>query len=115
MAGDAGVRIMVDTARAEALVQTMERDTAFQSEVQAAHTVAAKRRVLDAHGFRDVSVDDMRVYVESKGGTFVAPPTDGELSDADLAAISGGMSDLEIGLLSGTAVFYFGAISAAAT
>ncbi len=87
---------MADTARAEALVQTMERDTAFQSEVKAAHTVAAKHDVLAAHGFGDVSVDDMRAYVESKGGTFVAPPANGELSDDELAAVSGGLSDLEI-------------------
>jgi len=87
---------MADTARAAALVQAMDRDTAFQSEVKAAHTVAAKHDVLAAHGFGDISVDDMRVYIESKGGTFVAPPADGELSDNELAAVSGGLTDLEI-------------------
>ncbi len=106
---------MADTARAAALVQTMERDASFQSEMQAATTVGAKRGVLDAHGFSDVSVDDMRRYVESKGGTFVAPPTGGELSDADLAAISGGLTEQEgiiIGTYGGLAVL--GAAAAAA-
>ena len=105
---------MVDTARAEALVQAMEHDTAFQSEVKAARTVAAKRSVLDAHGFRDVSVDEMRTFVESKGGTFVAPPTDGELSDDELAAVSGGLSDSDAILIGGAAVLYGGAAIAAA-
>ena len=90
---------MADTARAEALVTAMDRDAAFQVEVQAAPTVGAKRGVLDGHGFGDVSVEDMRAYVESKGGKLVVPETGHELSDAELAAIAGGLTQDETNLL----------------
>ncbi len=64
---------MAAMARSEALVQAMERDAAFQAEVKEARTVEGKRAVLDAHGFGDVSVEDMRTYVESKGGNWSCP------------------------------------------
>ena len=81
---------MADPARAEALVQAMERDEAFQVEVQQAPTVAAKRAVLDARGFGDVGLAEMKAYVESKGGKLVAQPSGHELSDEELAAVAGG-------------------------
>ena len=93
---------MAEMARAETLVQTMERDAAFQSEMQAAPTVRAKRAVLDTHGFADVSVEDMRAYVESKGGTLVVPQAGHELSDAELSAVAGGLTDEEAGIVTGT-------------
>jgi len=98
---------MADTARAEALVTAMDRDAAFQAEVQAAPTVGAKRGVLDGHGFGDVSVEDMRAYVESKGRKLVVPETGHELSDAELAAVAGGLTEQEgiiIGVYGGLAV-----------
>ena len=58
---------MADLTRAADLVQTIERDAEFQATIQAAPTVSAKREVLDAHGRQDISLDDMRAYVESKG------------------------------------------------
>ena len=97
-----GVGTMAEMARAEALVRAMEADTAFQSAVQAAPTVGAKRAALDAHGFRDVSVEDMRAYVEGKGGKLVVPETGRELSDAELAAVAGGLTDEEVGIVTGT-------------
>ena len=87
---------MAEIARAEALVQAIDRDAAFQSEVQAAPTVGAKRAVLDGHGFADVTVEDMRAYVESKGGTLNVPQTGHELSDAELSAVAGGLTDAEV-------------------
>ena len=87
---------MADTARAEALVRAMEGDAAFQSEVKEARTVGAKRAVLDTHGFADVSLEDMRAYVESKGGTLNVPQAGHELSDAELSAVAGGLSDVDI-------------------
>ena len=98
---------MVDTVRAETLVTAMDRDAAFQSEVQAAPTVGAKRAVLDGHGFADVTVEDMRAYVESKGGTLNVPQTGHELSDAELSAVAGGLTEQEgiiIGVYGGLAV-----------
>jgi predicted ribosomally synthesized peptide with nif11-like leader len=83
---------MAGMARAEALVQAMDRDAAFQAAVQEARTVGAKRAVLDAHGFADVSVEDMRAYVESKGGTLNVPQAGEELSDAELSAVAGGLT-----------------------
>ncbi len=59
--------MMAEMARAEAVAQAIGRDTAFRSAVEAAPTVEAKRGVLEAHGFGDVTVDDMHAYAESKG------------------------------------------------
>ena len=63
---------MAELARAEALVQAMERDGAFRAAVEAAPTVAAKRQLLDARGFEDVGLDEMKAYVESMGGTLAS-------------------------------------------
>ncbi len=60
---------MAEMARAEALVQMMERDAALRSAVEAAPTVDAKRGVLEAHGFGDVSMDDMHAYARKQGRT----------------------------------------------
>ena len=92
---------MADLTRADELVRTMERDDAFRAEVQAAPTGEAKRGVLDAHGYHDVGLEEMRAYVESKGGTLVVPPAGRELSDQELAAVAGGTSDEAIGLAVG--------------
>ena len=105
---------MANTTRAEALVQAMDRDAAFQSEVKGARTVGEKRAVLDAHGFADVTVEEMRAYVESKGGTLNVPQAGHELSDAELSAVAGGLSDSDAILIGGAAVLYGGAAIAAA-
>ena len=81
---------MADLARAEELVQTMERDGALRAAVEAAPTVAAKRQLLDAHGFGDVGLDDVKAWVASKGGTLVLQQGDRELSDEELAAVAAG-------------------------
>jgi hypothetical protein len=81
---------MADTARAEALVQAIDRDESFRSEIEAVPTMGAKRRVLDAHGFQDVSLDDMRAYVESYGGELVMQPANRELSEEELSTVVGG-------------------------
>ena len=105
---------MVDTARAEALVQAMEHDATFQSEVKAAHSVAAKHDVLDAHGFADVSLEEMRAYVESKGGKLNVPQAGHELSDAELSAVAGGLTEGETGLIIMGGTMAVSAASAAA-
>src|SRR5688572_28356250 len=81
---------MADLARAEELVQTMDRDAAFRTEVEGASTVAAKHALLESRGFRDVSIEDMKAYVESKGGKLVTQDGGRELSDQELAAVAGG-------------------------
>ena len=87
---------MADLARAEALVAAMERDAGFRAEVEAAPTVAAKRAALDARGFEDVGLEDMRAWVESKGGTLTVQPAGGrELSEQELAAVAGGVTNDE--------------------
>jgi len=86
---------MAQMARSEAL----DRDAAFQAEVKEARTVEGKRAVLDKHGFGDVSVEEMRAYVESKGGKLVMPETGHELSDAELSAVAGGLTEGELGLI----------------
>ena len=86
---------MADLARAEELVQAMDQDDAFRAAVEAAPTVAAKRRLLDERGFQDVGLDDMRAYVESKGGRLVARPGGRELSERELAAVAGGLTSQE--------------------
>lgn len=94
---------MADLTRAEDLVQTIERDDAFRAEVESAPTVSAKREVLDRHGFRDVGLDDMKVYIESKGGHLVFKDSRRELSDDELAAVAGGgyYTNEEIGMFAG--------------
>src|SRR5687768_6529958 len=87
---------MADLTRADELVQAMDRDDAFRAEIEAAPTVTAKRTVLDARGFEDVGLDDMRAYVESKGGKLVTPEGGRELTDQELAAVAGGLSEGEI-------------------
>jgi hypothetical protein len=107
---------MADVTRAEELVRTMEREPDFQQEVEAAPTATAKRAVVDSHGFQDVSLDDMKAYVESRGGTLVLPPNVRELSDDELDTVVGGLTDAEIGGISfgaGAAVFGVGAAVAA--
>ena len=81
---------MADLARAEELVQAIERDAAFRAAVEAAPTAAAKRQLLDERGFADVGLEDMRAWVESKGGTLTLQPGGRELSEQELAAVAGG-------------------------
>lgn len=96
---------MADLSRADELVQSIERDAAFQAEVEGAPTTTAKRRVLDAHGFQDISLGDMRTYVESKGGALVVLPARQELSDEELASVAGGLSTgEEVGFIVGVGV-----------
>jgi hypothetical protein len=107
---------MADLSRAEELVQTIERDDAFRAEVEAAPTATAKRHLLDAHGYQDVTLDDMRAYVESKGGTLVVPQGGRELSEQELAAVAGGLSSEEsaaIGYVAGVAAIGLGIAAAA--
>ena len=106
---------MADLTRAEELVRTMERDDAFRSEVEAAPTVAAKRQVLDARGFQDVTLDDMKAYVESKGGTLVAKDGGRELSEQELAAVAGGATADEIVAWTAVGIGGLGLIGLAAT
>ena len=108
---------MADLTRAEDLVRAMERDDAFRAAVEAAPTVTAKRAVLDARGFQDVSLDDMRAWVEGQGGRLEVQAGGRELTDAELAAVAGGLTDEEalgISIGVGAAVFVVGAAGAAA-
>ncbi len=88
---------MADTTRAVELVQTIERDEAFRAEVEAAPTITAKRAVLDAHGFQDVGLEEMRAYVASQGGTLTLLAGGQELSEQELAAVAGGQTADEVG------------------
>ena len=105
---------MADLTRAEELVRTIENDAAFRSEVELAPTVTAKRQVLDAKGFQDVTLDDMKAYVESKGGTLVAKDSGRELSEQELAAVAGGLTDVELGLVIGGPLFITAGVAAGA-
>ena len=87
--------MMAEMARAEAVAQAVGGDPAFRSAIEAAPTVAAKREVLSAHGFGDVSVEEMHAYAESKGVHLPTPSTGGELSEGELAAVSGGLTAKE--------------------
>ena len=106
---------MADLTRAEELVQTIERDAEFQAEVESAPTAIAKRQVLDAHGFQDIDLADMKAYVESKGGTLVVPESSRELSDDELAAVAGGMRPEEAALIGMGSVAGAGIVIAAAS
>ena len=101
---------MADLSRADELVQAMDRDAAFRAAVEAAPTAAAKRQLLDARGFGDVGLADMRAYVESKGGTLVVQPGGRELSEQELAAVAGGATEDEVVALS----VVFGVVGGAA-
>jgi len=105
---------MADLTRADELVQTMERDAEFRTEVESAPTVTAKRAVLESRGFADVSIDDMKAYVESKGGTLVAKDSGRELSEQELAAVAGGATDGEIVAYTAMGVGVVGMAAAAA-
>ena len=96
---------MADLTRAEELVQAIERDDAFRAEVEAAPTIPAKRQLIVDRGFGDVTLEDMRALIESKGGTLTFQESGHELSDEELAAVAGGLSDAEnIGIAVGLAV-----------
>jgi hypothetical protein len=86
---------MAEVTRAEELVRTMERDPAFQQDVEAAPTMTAKRDILDAHGFQDVSLNDMKAFVESQGGSLTLKREGRELSDEELDAVVGGLTSTE--------------------
>ncbi len=86
---------MADLTRAEELVQTFDGDAGFQAAIQAAPTATAKRQILDSRGFQDVGLDDMKAYVESKGGTLNVPEGGKELSEQELASVAGGITDYE--------------------
>ena len=106
---------MADLTRAEELVQAIDGDAAFRSEVEAATTVGAKRQMLDARGYQDVTLDDMRAYVESKGGTLVAKDSGRELSEQELAAVAGGITGPETQMIViGSGIVALGAAAAAA-
>jgi len=87
---------MADLTRAEELVQTIDEDAEFQAAIQAAPTATAKRHVLDSRGFQDVGLDDMKAFVESKGGTLNIPEGKQELTEQELASVSGGLTDDEM-------------------
>ena len=108
---------MADLTRAEDLVQTIERDAEFQAAIEAAPTASAKRQVLDSRGYQDIGIDDMRAFVESKGGTLVVPEGGRELSESELAAVAGGANNSEaiaIGLGTGAAAVVVTAAAVAA-
>ena len=105
---------MADLTRAEELVQTMERDPAFRAEVESAPTVTAKRQMLDARGFADIDFDDMKVYVESKGGTLIAKDSGRELSEQELASVAGGLTETESIVIYASTGFVIGAAATAA-
>ena len=92
---------MAAMTRAEELVQTMERDPTFQQEIEAASTVSAKRSILDAHGFGDVTLEDTKAYVESQGGTLIVKRGDRELSDRELDTVVGGLTNEEAAGIAG--------------
>ena len=107
---------MADLSRADELVQTMERDGAFRAAVEAA-APAAKRRLLDERGFADVGLDDMRAYVQSKGGRLEVQAGGRELSEDELAAVAGGLTSDEQAMIAigvGAGVYVAAAASAAA-
>ena len=105
---------MADLTRAEELVQTIEQDATLREAIQAAPTATAKRAVLDTNGFQDIDLDDMKAYVESKGGTLVVPPAGHELSEQELAAVSGGITDEEAILIGIGVPLYVGIAAGAA-
>src|SRR5437660_290324 len=86
---------MADVTRAEALVQAIQREPAFRQEVETASALTDKRQILDAHGFQDVTLDDMKAYVESQGGTLIVKQGGRQLSDEELDAVVGGLTDAE--------------------
>ncbi len=106
---------MANMERAEELVGAIDGDAAFRAEVEAAPTMTAKRAVLDSRGYGDVGLDDMRAFVESKGGTLTLHEGGRELSEQELAAVAGGdaAADAELGLTVGI-ITVAGGIGAAA-
>ena len=106
---------MADLTRAQELVETVDQDDAFRAALEAAPTVAARRQILDARGFQDVGLEDMKAYVESKGGTLVAQDSGRELSEQELASVAAGFTDQEwkiIGFVGGLAILGTAAASA---
>ena len=87
---------MADLTRAQELIQAVDQDDAFRGELETAPTNEAKRNVLDAHGYKDIDLDDMKAYVESKGGTLVAKDSGRELNEQELAAVAGGITQGEL-------------------
>jgi len=108
---------MADLTRAEERILAIDRDPAFRAAIEAPTTAAAKREGLDARGYQDVGLDDMKPYVESKGGTLVVPGGGRELNEQELAAVAGGAGDTEAiaighGVGAGAAVITVAAVAA---
>ncbi len=106
---------MADLTRAEELVQSIDEDAAFQTAIKQAPTTTAKRAVLDARGFQDVGLEDMRAWVESKGGTLNIPESGKELSEQELAAVAGGLTADEEMAVAVVAVVAVAVVPAAAS
>ena len=105
---------MADLTRADELVRTIDQDAAFRAAIQAATTVTAKRQLLDSRGFQDIDLDDMKAYVESKGGRLVAKDSGRELSEQELAAVAGGITNTEFNFIVVGTGIAVGAAAAAA-
>jgi len=96
---------MADLTRAQELIQAVDRDDAFRVELETAPTNEAKRNVLDAHGYQDIDLDDMKAYVESKGGTVTLTAGARELSEQELAEVARGWTEAEqAGIIIGATV-----------
>lgn len=72
---------MPNAARVEELVKKLETDNKLGAQIASASTPAAKKQVLEANGFGDITTDDVMAYHKA------AAPT---LSDADLQQVAGG-------------------------
>ena len=66
--------------------------------------------MLDARGFQDVGLDDMKAWVESKGGRLVVQPGGRELTDEELAAVAGGAQEVDLGVAIGGTLLGVGII-----
>ena len=85
-------------SRPEAFLQTVATDATLRQNLENAATPEARRQIIDAAGFADVSKEDIAATVKRLA------PAVGDLSDAELEAVAGGDADTTAYVASALAV-----------
>jgi predicted ribosomally synthesized peptide with nif11-like leader len=79
----------MSVSRAQELLKAVGDDIVFRQALENAADKAAKRQILEEHGFGDVTPEDVAAAAQASGT---------ELSDAELEAVAGGQTSQWYGI-----------------